>query len=55
MAHFLRGRKFSNIEEVEIDVQEFFPLKCKEWFCFGIEHLVERWQKCIKNDGLNFG
>ena len=30
MAQYLHGRKFSNIEEVEIGVQEFFASKPKE-------------------------
>ena len=36
MAQCILGRNFSNIEEVEIDVQEFFASKSKEWFCSGI-------------------
>ena len=54
MAHFLRGRNFNNIEEVEIGCREFFHSKDKEWYRSGIEQLADRWIRTIEHDGLYF-
>ena len=54
MAHFLRGRRFDNLEQVENGVQEFFASKDKEWYQHGIQELAERWTKTIDHDGLYF-
>lgn len=54
MAHFLRGRQFENVEEVENGCHEFFASKSKEWYRHGIEQLARRWIQTIENDGLYF-
>lgn len=54
MAHFLRGRKFSNIDQVETACQEFFDSHDKKWYQNGIEQLAERWLKTIEHNGLYF-
>jgi histone-lysine N-methyltransferase SETMAR len=54
MAHFLKGRSFNTVDEVEIAVQEFFDSKPGEWYRHGIEQLADRWQNVIDNGGLYF-
>lgn len=54
MAHFLKGRTFNDLEEVEIGCQEFFVSKDKEWYQHGMEQLADRWVKTIEFDGLYF-
>lgn len=54
MAHFLQGRRFNNIQEVEIGVREFFASKETSWYRRGILELSERWQKTIDHNGLYF-
>lgn len=52
MAHFLRGRRFDNDEQVEEACREFFASKQPAWYRHGIEQLAERWQMTIDHDGL---
>lgn len=54
MAHFLRGRTFDNLKEVDAGVQEFFASKSPEWYRAGIQNLAERWLKVIEHNGLYF-
>jgi histone-lysine N-methyltransferase SETMAR len=54
MAHFLRGRTFKNVEEVETGVRDFFASKQPEWYRAGIENLAERWLQTIDHNGLYF-
>lgn len=54
MAHFLRGRHFENLEEVENECRKFFASKPAEWYRCGIQHLAERWQQTIDHDGIYF-
>lgn len=54
MAHFLRGRTFANLQDVEAGVNEFFASKPAEWYRAGIENLAKRWQQCIDHNGLYF-
>ena len=54
MAHFLRGRRFENLEQLETGVQEFFDSKDKEWYRRGIQDLAKRWVKIIEHDSLYF-
>ena len=42
LAHFLRGRKFSDEEEVKTAIADFFASKPAEWYCHGIEQLAQR-------------
>jgi histone-lysine N-methyltransferase SETMAR len=54
MAHFLRGRSFNNLVDVERGCREFFASKDKEWYKRGIEQLGERWLRTIESNGLYF-
>ena len=54
MEHFLRGRKFKTLAEVEEGCQEFFSTKDQNWYCQQIRLLVERWQMVTGNGGLYF-
>lgn len=54
MAHFLRGRRFANDEEVRNGCKEFFYSKEPAWYRKGIEMLAERWVKTIDYDGMYF-
>lgn len=54
MAHFLRGRRFETVDDVEEGCRQFFASKDKDWYRRGIQQLVERWQKTIEHDGLYF-
>lgn len=54
MAHFLKGRNFDDIQDVEKGCQDFFSSKTKEWYRRGIEQLVERWMATVDHNGLYF-
>lgn len=54
MAHFLKGRSFTRVEQVETVVQEFFDSKPPAWYRRGIEQLAERWHNVVENGGLYF-
>lgn len=54
MAHFLRGRRFNNLDDVEKGCQDFFSSKDKDWYQSGIQQLVDRWIKTINSNGLYF-
>lgn len=54
MAHFLKGRTFNTVDQVEVVVQEFFGSKPPEWYRQGIEQLAQRWHDVIENGGLYF-
>lgn len=54
MAHFLRGRSFNNLGEVENGSREFFASKNKDWYCSGIKQLAHRWVQAIDSNGLYF-
>ena len=54
MAHFLKGRRFNNEEEVKNGCQEFFASKDEKWYKKGIELLAEKWLKTINHNGLYF-
>lgn len=54
MAHFLRGRTFGNLNEVEAGVREFFASKPAQWYRAGIENLAKRWQMTLEHNGLYF-
>jgi histone-lysine N-methyltransferase SETMAR len=41
MAHFLRGTKFQSEADVDIEVDEFFASKGKEWFYQAFKELAE--------------
>lgn len=54
LAHFLSGRQFTNVTDVETGCREFFASKPAEWYKHGIELLAERWQKTILHNGIYF-
>lgn len=54
MAHFLRGRRFVNINDVENGCHEFFDSKSPQWYRKGIEQLANRWIKTIEHEGIYF-
>ena len=54
MAHFLRGRSFGNLDEIETGCREFFASHDKAWYRRGTEQLAERWVRTIEHDGLYF-
>jgi histone-lysine N-methyltransferase SETMAR len=54
MAHFLRGKKFQSVADVEVAVEEFFASKDKEWFYQAFKELAEKLVKPIEHEGLYF-
>ena len=54
MAHFLSGRCFTKVEELENGCRDFFASKNKAWYCRGIELLSEQWIKTSDHNGLYF-
>jgi len=54
MEHFMRGRLFEEISDVEMACQEFFDSKPKEWYFRQIQMLADRWKIIIENDGRYF-
>lgn len=54
MAHFLRGRNFNNLNDVENGCRTFFASKNKEWYRSGIAQLADRWVQAIDSNGLYF-
>ncbi len=46
-AHFLRGRSFNNLAEVENWCHQFFASKNKDWYRSGIAQLSHRWVQAI--------
>ena len=54
MAHFLRGRSFNNLGEVENGCREFFASKNKEWYRGGIVQLADRWLQTVDSNGFYF-
>ena len=53
-AHFRRCRKFTNVKDIRIGVQEFIDSKPKEWYRQGLHDLAKRWVQIIENGGLYF-
>ena len=54
MAHFLKGRRFENFDDVKYGCEEFFASKTAKWYQHQIQLLAERWVKVVENDGLYF-
>lgn len=54
MQHFLRGRRFQTVAEVEEACNQFFASKDRDWYLKQIRLLAERWRSVIENDGLYF-
>ena len=49
IAQFLHSWHFTNQEEVEASVKEFFALKDKNWYQCGIKELAERWFQTVQH------
>ena len=45
------GTKFSNEDQVQEFVKNFFTSKPEEFYTKGIEELPDKWQQVIANDG----
>uniref|UniRef100_A0A1I7S430 Histone-lysine N-methyltransferase SETMAR n=2 Tax=Bursaphelenchus xylophilus TaxID=6326 RepID=A0A1I7S430_BURXY len=54
MAHFLRGRSFNDLDDVEDGCREFFASMNKERYRSGIAQLADRWAQAIDSNGLYF-
>lgn len=48
---FLRGKKYSNENEVKNDIRSFFDSKDSSFYRSGIEQLVQRWQRVVDGNG----
>jgi histone-lysine N-methyltransferase SETMAR len=51
LQHFLDGKSFSDLEEVQAAISGFFASKPAEFFRTGIENLPQRWKTIVENDG----
>nr|CAD26968.1 transposase [Meloidogyne chitwoodi] len=51
---FLRGKQFSNEEEICTALKNFFDSKGPEWYRKGIEKLPNLWERCIQCNGNYF-
>jgi histone-lysine N-methyltransferase SETMAR len=51
MEHFLRGREFEDIDQVETACQEFFNSKEPIFYRRGIELSGQRWLEVVDNNG----
>jgi hypothetical protein len=54
MAHFLRGKKFQSVADVEVAVNNLFVSKDKESFYQAFNYFAEKWVKIIEHEGLYF-
>lgn len=54
MAHFLRGKRFENKEDLGKRLSTFFESKSAEWYQNGIRKIAERWALVCENDGFYF-
>ena len=54
LEHFLRGTRFTEIDQVEAALRDYFESKDQTFYKAGIESLAERWQKAIDNNATYF-
>jgi hypothetical protein len=54
LQHFLKGRRFENIDEMGEALEEFFDSKDAEFYRRGIMKLPEKWEEVIEVDGEYF-
>ena len=52
--HFLREKTFAKQEDIEKSFEEFISSRNQDFYKNGIERLLERWQKCVDDDGAYF-
>jgi hypothetical protein len=48
---FLGGRRFHDVNEVKEAVSTWFVSQAAAFYDEGIQKLVQRYDKCLKNDG----
>ena len=51
LEHFLRGKRFENVEEMRLSLTQFFDSKGREFYRRGIYQLPGKWQQVIDVDG----
>uniref|UniRef100_A0A0K0EG06 HTH_48 domain-containing protein n=1 Tax=Strongyloides stercoralis TaxID=6248 RepID=A0A0K0EG06_STRER len=54
MDAFMKGKKFSNLEDLKSNVMEFLLLKDLVFYENRMEKLLTRWQQCVKSNGFYF-
>jgi transposase len=54
MEHFLRGKKFQSVAEIEQDLQNFFNTKNRQFCRRGIFMLSDMWLNCMDTEGDYF-
>lgn len=54
MDHFLRGRRFTEVDEVRAALVDFFASKPTKFYADGILSMREKWKKVIENNGNYF-
>ena len=54
LEHFISGKRFINVHEVEAELNSFISSKDVNFFERGIKKLPSRWTKVISNDGDYF-
>jgi histone-lysine N-methyltransferase SETMAR len=47
----LRGRRFMDNNELKHSMHEELQCFSKELYATGIQHLTQRWKKCVDNEG----
>jgi [histone H3]-lysine36 N-dimethyltransferase SETMAR len=51
LEHFLRGKKYKDMDDIKIGLLEFFGQKTPSWYEEGIKDLLNRWTHIVDNDG----
>jgi histone-lysine N-methyltransferase SETMAR len=54
MATFFKGKRFTDVGDVENGCRDFFSSKPKTWYRHGIEDLARRWLLTIENNEMYF-
>lgn len=54
LQHFLKGKRFEDIDEMGEALEKFFHTKDAEFYRRGIEKLPEKWEEVIEVDGEYF-
>lgn len=51
LQHFLRGKKFDGMHDIETALTQFFNEKPSPWYGNGIESLIKRWEDIVDKNG----
>lgn len=54
MDHFLRGRRFTELDEVRTALDDFFASKPTKFYTDGIRSMRDKWKKVLENNGNYF-